>query len=280
MRANKRQREAWNQGEAVHFVDHADSYDRQLASITEALVERTRLESEHAVLDVGCGCGAMTLMAAGRARHATGVDFSEPLVTVATDRARSASLHNVDFVVADAQTLDFGAGAYDRVLSQFGVMFFDDPVGAFSNLRAALNESGLIVFATWQPLQENAWLAPIINAVGHFAEVPELGGLSAGPGMFALEETSDIAAVLRAAGFSDISIDSASPALLLGGGGTFDETASFVLDAGIVRGLMDHLSAADHAAASSMVRDELARHYEPNVGVRMDAAVWLVTARA
>jgi cyclopropane fatty-acyl-phospholipid synthase-like methyltransferase len=60
MAANQNQVEAWNGGESVHYVDHADRYDRQLAPFGDALFEHVRLEPQHSVLDIGCGCGATT----------------------------------------------------------------------------------------------------------------------------------------------------------------------------------------------------------------------------
>jgi cyclopropane fatty-acyl-phospholipid synthase-like methyltransferase len=61
MAANEKQLEAWNGGESVHYVDHADRYDRQLAPFTEALLDRIQLIPHRSLLDVGCGCGALTL---------------------------------------------------------------------------------------------------------------------------------------------------------------------------------------------------------------------------
>ena len=159
MNANRQQSEAWNGAEAVHWVDHADRYDRQLAPFADALLERVQLEPRHAVLDVGCGCGATTLTAARRAGAALGVDISEPLLEIATDRARAASVDNAEFVMADAQTYAFAEGAFDVAISQFGLMFFDDPVSAFSNLRRALVPGGSAAFVCWQGLEANEWVS-------------------------------------------------------------------------------------------------------------------------
>ena len=40
---NEKQREAWNGSEWVHYVVHADRFDRHLAPFTEALVEQVRV---------------------------------------------------------------------------------------------------------------------------------------------------------------------------------------------------------------------------------------------
>ena len=229
MNANRQQSEAWNGAEAVHWVDHADRYDRQLAPFADALLERVQLEPRHAVLDVGCGCGATTLTAARRAGAALGVDISEPLLEIATDRARAASVDNADFVMADAQTYAFTEGAFDVAISQFGLMFFDDPVSTFSNLRRALVPGGSAAFVCWQGLEANEWVSIVGHAVAQHATLPTLGGQARGPGMFALENPDENAALLDAAGFTKIEIDPISPTVLLGGGGTLDESVDFLL---------------------------------------------------
>jgi len=83
MNANQQQSDAWNGAEAVHYVDQSDRYDRQLAPFADALFARVQLEPHHSVLDVGCGCGVTTLIAARGARTALGVDISSPLLEVA-----------------------------------------------------------------------------------------------------------------------------------------------------------------------------------------------------
>jgi ubiquinone/menaquinone biosynthesis C-methylase UbiE len=277
---NQPQREAWNGGESVHYVDHAERYDRQLAPVTDALLARAALEHRHAVLDVGCGCGVTTLAAATHARSALGVDISDPLVRVAIERARIASANNADFLVADAQIHAFGGGTFDIVISQFGLMFFDDPVEAFSNLRRALITGGQIVFSTWQGLEANEWLGPVVRAIGQHVEVPDLGGLANGGGMFAFKDAAETSALLDAVGFLDITVEPFAPALLLGGGGSPDESADFLFGMGIVRGLLGRLDAEQRDSAMRDVRDELRRRHEAGVGVRLGAGVWLVSARS
>lgn len=280
MRANQQQSEAWNGPESAHYVDHADCYDRQLAPVTEALLERAAIEPSHVVLDVACGSGATTLIAARQADRVVGVDISEPLTRLATQRAQLASVDNAEFVVADVQTHEFDDGGFDLAISQFGLMFFDDPVAAFSNLRRALHPGGRLVFSAWQGLTVNEWLAPVVRAVGQYGVVPDLGGLANGGGMFALEHEAEIEALLGEAGFVDVEVDAIAPTVLLGGGGDLEESVEFLVGMGIVRGLLSHIDSGQRASAINIVRDELAGHYEPGVGVGLGVGVWLVSARS
>jgi ubiquinone/menaquinone biosynthesis C-methylase UbiE len=276
---NQQQSDAWNGSESVHYVDQADRYDRQLAPITDALLARADISADDAALDVGCGCGAMTLKAAERARRVVGVDISGPLIEVATDRARRNGVVNVEFVVADAQTHEFDE-RFDVVTSQFGLMFFDDPVAAFERLRQALAPDGRLVFATWQRLDSNEWLAPVVHAVRRHADVPEFGGLAGGGGMFALRDDDEILSLLQSAGFDEVEIEPLRPTLTVGGGGDVAESAEFLLGMGIVRGLIGRLDQHHRELAIASVRDELAACHEDGIGVRLGSCVWMVSAAA
>jgi SAM-dependent methyltransferase len=278
MRSNQQQFEAWNGGESVHYVDHSDRYDRQLLPFTDAMLGRAQLEPHHVVLDIGCGCGATTLTAAGLVHRAVGVDLSEPLVEIARDRARASEVDNVEFVIADAQTHVFGAGTFDLVVSQFGVMFFDDPVTAFTNLRRALAPGGRAVFVCWQGLEANEWLMVLARAVAQHVPLPEFGGQARGPGMFSLSDPTETTTLLRAAGFEQVQCDPLAPTVLLGGGGTLDESIDFLLGMGMARGLLGLAGPDAHDAAVHAVRRELAERYEPSVGVRLGTGAWLVSA--
>lgn len=107
MIANQQQFEAWNGSESVHWVENTDRYARQFSPITDALLASLALSPYHAVLDVGCGCGAVSRKAALACGRVLGADISEPLLAIAIERAHAESLTNVDYVVADAQTYVF-----------------------------------------------------------------------------------------------------------------------------------------------------------------------------
>ena len=278
MRPNQQQFEAWNGGESVHYVDHTDRYDRQLVPFTDALLDRARPEPHHVVLDIGCGCGAATLGAAGMAHRAVGVDLSEPLLDVARRRALSSGIDNAEFLLADAQTHAFAPGTFDLLISQFGVMFFDDPVTAFANLRRALTPHGRALFVCWQGLRANEWLMVLGDVVARHVALPEFGGRARGPGMFSLSDPAETTELLHAAGFEQVACEPLTPTILLGGGGTLDESIEFLLGMGMARGLVGLAGPDAHDAVVDTVRTELAERYEPGVGLRLGAAAWLVAA--
>ena len=279
MSPNQGQVQAWNGGESVHYVTHADRYDRQLAQFTAALVNRAAAGADDTVLDVGCGCGVTTLMVAERAKRVLGLDISHPLVEIANRRALDAGVGTADFVVADAQTHDFVDGEFTLVVSQFGLMFFDEPEAAFANLRRALTPGGRLSLVCWQGLEANEWLTVVSHAVERYCDVPEFGGRAGGPGMFALKHPDETIALLESAGFDQVEVEPVATTVLLAGGGTVDESLEFLLGMGMVRGLLGRLADDEREHAVQEVRSVLAERYEPDVGVNLGAAGWLVSAR-
>ena len=91
------------------------------------------------MLDVGCGTGSTTLAVArqlGANGDSIGIDISEPMIAAARARAEREAAP-ARFICADAQEHAFEPASFDMIISRFGVMFFDDPVRAFANLRRA-----------------------------------------------------------------------------------------------------------------------------------------------
>ena len=154
---NAEQAEAWNGASGRHFIEQRERHERMRGRLTARLLAAARIEDGENVLDVGCGCGDVTVLAARAARggHALGADLSRIQVAEARRLAAAAGVANAGFEVADVQVHPFGAGFFDVVLSNFGVMFFDDPAAAFGNLRNALRPGGRLAFLCWRSRDEN-----------------------------------------------------------------------------------------------------------------------------
>jgi SAM-dependent methyltransferase len=276
--ANRDQIEYWNSDQSRHWVERQWRYDAMLEPYGRRLLGAAEIAPHERVLDVGCGTGTTTLAAATGAQDALGVDISEPMIARARDRAREQGRQNARFEVADAQTAPFESQFHDVVISRFGVMFFDDPVAAFANLRTALRADGRIVFVCWQNRADNEWvLVPGMAAAAHVPP-PDVGE-SVAPGPFALGDAERLRALLTRAGFGDVGIQPLADSILLGGGGTVDDAVDFFRSTSMGRALLAEASPDEVARAIDAVRAALAPYQTPE-GVRLGTAAWLVHARS
>ena len=91
-------------------------------------------------------------------------------------------------------------------MSQFGVMFFDEPVVAFSNIAKHLRTGGRLGFACWQPMDRNPWFVGSVLGPFVAAAAPLVPGK--GPtGPFAFGDPDRVREILRDAGFSGVKVD-------------------------------------------------------------------------
>jgi SAM-dependent methyltransferase len=260
----------WNGEEARHWIDAQGRYDRQLEPFADAVLDAAALARTDRRLDLGCGCGRTTLLAAQRGATAVGVDISAPMLEQARADATAQHVENARFEQADVQSRTFAEGSFDVAISRFGVMFFDDPLAAFSNVAHALTPGGRLVFVCWQDLAHNEWLlVPGMAAAEHVA-LPDTGAAD-GPGMFSLADPDHVRALLAKAGFEGIDVAPFETRMLLAGGGTLDETIEFLLATGIARTMFENAAPDARARAVDAVRSALAGHYEGD-GVRLGAA--------
>ena len=183
--------------------------ERLTNTVTPHLLQAMALQPGERVLDIGCGGGGLTIAGAeavGPDGAIVGVDLSTSLLDLATQRAAAAGASNVSFVVVDAQTAQIPGAPFDVAASQFGVMFFDEPVTAFANIAAHLRPGARLVFVCWQSVERNPWhtsgaLRPFLPPAP-----PPAAGKSVG-GPFAFGDDAYTTAILVDAGFTDVRSD-------------------------------------------------------------------------
>jgi SAM-dependent methyltransferase len=196
----------WNSAVADRWARRQAEIDAMMAPFTDALLGAANLgpDGPWRILDVGCGSGETTLMAAQIGHELTGLDVSTSLLELAKSRAEKAGMTGVNFFLGDASRL-FIDPPFDLIMSRFGVMFFDDPPKAFKNLAGMTNHGGRIVFVCWRSPNENQWVTLPMSALEGMVEA---GGAkqAEGPGPFAFANPDKVRTLLTGAGFTQIKI--------------------------------------------------------------------------
>ena len=271
---NADQIEYWNGPAGEHWGAEADRYDRIDVEFGELIVVAVDAAPGERVLDVGCGNGALSvaigsIVAPGGS--VLGLDVSGPMLAVAARRASEAGLGNVTFERGDAQVHPLPDGAFDAVVSRFGVMFFDDPVAAFANLARTLRPGGRIVFTCWQEVVRNEWLMVPASAALPLVPTPDLGSPGQ-PGPFSLADRDRIQSVMPGH-FLDISVDEVVGPMRLGD--SIDDVVAFLQRTDLSQTLMKDVNPEIADAAWAAIGDAL-EPYATAEGVALSGAAWLV----
>jgi SAM-dependent methyltransferase len=229
------------------------------------------------VLDIGCGCGATTLelaRAVGPAGRVVALDISAPMLAVAKARAEAAGIANVDWLQADAATA--ALDGFDLLVSNFGVMFFGDPVAAFAHMRSAASPGARRAFVCWRPLTENPWIEVPMQAVSrHLPPRPKPDPQA--PGMFAFADPQHVLQVLTTAGWAPPRLDKLDLDLDVAASRGLEEAVNQSTKIGAINSWLRDQLAEVVASAIVSVREALAKHLD-GASVRLPGAMWLVTS--
>ncbi len=127
-----------------------DEVSRGIADAIEHCINRLAPEPGDRILDVATGTGWTARRLADRGFKVTGVDFAPDVVAAARDFAGTRGL-DIAFDDGDAELLAYPTGAFDAVISTFGVMFVQRPADAAAELARVCRPGGRLALATWTP---------------------------------------------------------------------------------------------------------------------------------
>jgi SAM-dependent methyltransferase len=265
----------WN-GPAGHaWVEAQGLLDRILAPFEDLLMGGIPAGSGGHALDVGCGTGSTTLAVArrlGAEGRATGIDISAPMIAAARSRAEREGTP-ASFLCADAQSHAFAPAGFDRMVSRFGVMFFEDPVRAFRNLRRAAKDEALLRFVAWRGPEDNPFMTTAERAAA-----PLLPALPPrrpdAPGQFAFADSRRVQEILQASGWTGIDIRPIDVSCAL----PEVDLVWYVTRLGPVGRILTEADDATRARIVETVRPAF-DPYVRGTEVRFTAGCWMVVAR-
>lgn len=231
------------------------------------VVDTARIARSDDVLDIACGTGVVAREALARIGpdgSVTGLDRNADMLAVA---ARVSP--EITWREGMAEDLPFDDGSYDSVLSQFGLMFFEDQVAALKDMYRVLRPGGRLVVAVWDSLERS----PGYQAVTDLLQ--RLFGTSIADAMrapFTLGDTADVYGLFDRAGIKDVTLE------------TMTGTANFPsIDAWVhtdVKGwtLADLIDDEQYTVLEAEARKDLARFADDDGRVSFASPAHLVSA--
>ncbi|AUY50613.1 class I SAM-dependent methyltransferase [Streptomyces sp. CB01881] len=274
---NTEQSQAWNGDEGRHWSEHTDRWNAVNQGFNDPLLTAAAIRPEARVLDIGCGAGQSSRLAARAARRGSvlGLDLSGPMLARARALAAEENLANLEFQQGDAQVHPLPSGTFDVALSRFGVMFFADPIAAFANIAGALRPGGRLAFVCMAEPARSDWVQ-LFTVLADLAPAPAPApARDAEPGMFSFADPDRVRTVLASAGFDAVNVEAVDADGFWGRDAS--DAAAFALSTGPAQHLFDQLDedAAEQARATLTRRF---RAHERDSGVHLRTAAWLVTA--
>ena len=208
---NLEAQEAWNGVLFDRFLKYRGIVIGSLATFGDEALRAYPPKPGDRALDVGCGFGDTAQQLAqlvGPSGSVLGVDIAPRFIERAEREAEDAGVANVSFEVRDVQQTTFD-DSFDYVFSRFGTMFFNNPVPALRNVRAAMADGARFCAVVWRRKIDNPWLHVAEQVVKPHLPDPdesETDEPRCGPGPFSMADADTTTGQLTSAGFSDITL--------------------------------------------------------------------------
>ena len=204
---NDEQYEYWNKGIGQKWVKEDNSLNERFAILTKKFFSRANINKNEKVLDIGCGGGITSFEASklvGKDGYVLGADISEILLDLA--KKNYSNIENLEFKYCDVQNYKFKKNIFSKVISRFGVMFFENPIVAFKNIYNSIQDGGSLHFVCWTNVLENEFFTAAANIIiKHLNK--EFPQVTRAPGPFAFSEKKYVKQILNASGFKNIKVD-------------------------------------------------------------------------
>jgi protein-tyrosine-phosphatase/SAM-dependent methyltransferase len=278
--------EAWTTDRATRWIAMTDAIEGQLAPVSDVLFPAAALRPGERVLDVGCGTGPATRLAAelvAPGGTVVAVDVSTEMIDAASGRPVTQHAVPIEWVVADVQTWQGDGDPFDVVLSRFGVMFFADPAAAFANLHALTAPGGRLCVSVWAHRTESEVFDLVLSTT--LASLEEQGvaprkvpAIDWGP--FSLGDAPKVVAMLESVGWQDVAWTPHQVRIPLGGGMPPEEAAPIVMQVGPTRIVLLDVDQDVVANVETRVTEVLRAHVDDSRHVVLGGSIGIVTARA
>jgi SAM-dependent methyltransferase len=231
------------------------------------------------VLDVAAGYGEPALTAARRVGpegHVVATDISQEMLAYGRERAAEAGLENIEFVEADASSLDFPAQSFDAALSAYGIIFDPEGEATAARMRGFLKPGARMAISSWGPPDRAPMLGvPMRTVMGKFQIPPPPPGT---PGPLSRPTPEAIAGLLKGGGFSNVDVEELTYVI------DFDSPEDFTTYvreiAPPVSAIMRDRTPEEQGEAWDAITEAIRGHADDSGRIRLENQTFLATGRA
>ncbi|MBS1715722.1 MAG: class I SAM-dependent methyltransferase [Armatimonadetes bacterium] len=149
--------------------DWADFGESTTAPLWRSMLEAVQVGPDDTFLDLGCGAGGASVLAASRGAAVTGIDASQNLLAIAQDRVPEGQFHE-----ADLEALAFGNGSFDVVFAANSLQYAGDQGRAVREAMRVRRSGGRFIVGMWcEP--DRCGLSSVMRAVKPLLPQPAPG---------------------------------------------------------------------------------------------------------
>lgn len=200
----------------AYGIKPPENYERYFvpaigAPVADDIISQAALVPGQRVLDVACGTGIVSRLAAekvGPGGTVAGLDINPGMLAVA--RSVTPKDMSIEWYQASAEDMPLPDETFDVVMCQMGLQFMEDKIGALQEMRRVLVSGGHLILNV---------PGPAGKIFMDFAEAMERNISSEAAGfmnqVFSLHNTDEIQQLMSKAGFSEIDVQAKGKTLRL-----------------------------------------------------------------
>ena len=219
-----------------------------LIDVTDAMLEMAGVEAGKLVLDLACGAGSQTIMAAkrvGPSGRVVAADISPIMLEHVQSSAEREGLDNIETLASAAEDLALTPDSFDAAICRLGLMLFPSPGQALDAVRTALKPAARLAALVFTTPANNRFMAePMQILLRHAGKSPPAPGQ---PGIFALGASGVLEKLFVNRAFDDVQTETVRAPFRLAS--TADALQMMQQAFGVYRAVISNLDQAAQAAA-------------------------------
>ncbi|HYI13763.1 MAG TPA: class I SAM-dependent methyltransferase, partial [Thermomicrobiales bacterium] len=188
----------------------AEIYDTMLvpamfAPWAPVLIDTAAVRPGERVIDIACGTGVVTRLAAmrvGGTGRVVGLDINAAMLAVARSQPTTDGVQ-IEWLEANALAVPLPDASFDVVLCQHGLQQFPDPLAALCEMHRLLVDGGRLALCVWSQIEGSPGMAALVAALERHVSVEAANNRRA---PFALSDAGEVRDLIEKAGFSDVDI--------------------------------------------------------------------------